>query len=188
MKTKVKFLQQIFIQNSDRGFTVSGFLLRLFLYSGVVSTLFLPVYNFEKGCWNCHNHQLSEGKNLIGTLNRAQQAYHFEKMSFADTVDLLQLGLKSDFYRFRILSPMIPTQNLNESEESTKDEDRVFMFAQFDTPGKNNVPNFIGGMFYSQGQYLSIVCQSDLPSTLPTSMPILNQEKAKCPEGWTILR
>ncbi|MBR8826387.1 MAG: type IV pilin-like G/H family protein [Gomphosphaeria aponina SAG 52.96 = DSM 107014] len=189
MNTKVNFLQHFFKQNANQGFTTAGFLLRIFLYTGVVSTLFLPPYNSKQG--NCNNYR--EGKNIIGTLNRAQQAYHFEKMSFADRVDLAQptnpLGvvIVSNYYNVRILSPMIPAQNLNESEELAKDADRVFMFAQFDAPGEKELPNFIGGMFYSEGQYSSIICQSDLPATLPTSMPTLTLEEAKCPEGWTIL-
>lgn len=199
---KAKLLRYFLSENRDKGFTKMGWLVRIFLYGSVAATLSFPYYNHYRGCsghnWfaqvNCS--RASEAKQYIGSMNRAQQAYYLEKGTFANFKSFNDLGLgintETDSYSYRILSPMVPVQSLNESEqESTSLPTSVTMVSQKKGSYFNQ---YIGSVFVTktkennEDMTIAVICEVKGKNSLPTSMPKLVNGEAKCPEGSEAIR
>jgi type IV pilus assembly protein PilA len=93
----------------------------------------------------------SEGKTTIGSVNRAQQAFHFEKNTFADGIDLESPGnglgvvVEPEFYSFTV----------------DGDDDNAQVTAAAIDGFDDAVRNYAGGIGYSGGSYNTVLCQSD---------------------------
>jgi hypothetical protein len=119
----------------------------------------------------------SEGKIYIGSMSRGQQAYFLEKNKFAQSIDELQLGIKSDSatYTYKI-----------ESASAAQ----VVITATAKTP---ELKSFTGVVIVekpntSEGITKSFLCGTETASTTPP--PITDKvtaAKFQCPTGSTKL-
>ncbi|HBE16333.1 MAG TPA: hypothetical protein DEG17_06640 [Cyanobacteria bacterium UBA11149] len=199
IKIKAKLRQYFLNKNHNQGFTITGLLVRVLLYGSVATTLVLPYYTTECSS-NCHNLfpganglKQSQAKQFIGSINRQQQAYHLEKGTFADfnSFNQLGLGMKPDraYYRYRILAPMVPVDNLDESVNQTSYfPTSMTAIGQGRKPYiKNNVKNYIGAVFVTKDNTengtIAAICEMNQKNSLPTTMPKLVNGEIKCPEG-----
>jgi type IV pilus assembly protein PilA len=130
-------------QNGEEGFTLIE-LLVVVIIIGVLAAVALPNLLGQVG-----KARETEAKNGIGSLNRAQQAYHFEKQAFSGSLDntaiaaatnALGVVLKSDYYTF--------ASNAGNSTAGASDATN------------DGVRNYAGSVTYGAGIYTSAVCQS----------------------------
>ena len=103
MKTelKAKFLQNILRNKKENeGFTLIE-LLVVIIIIGILSAIALPSFLNQ-----ANKAKQSEAKTVIGTMNRAQQAYYMENGGFAASGDFGNLGLgvatQTDNYKYSI--------------------------------------------------------------------------------------
>jgi prepilin-type N-terminal cleavage/methylation domain len=91
MKTelKAKFLQHINKKRQDQGFTLIE-LLVVIIIIGILSAIALPAFLSQ-----ANKAKQTEAKQYIASINKGQQAYYAENPSFATSVTVLGLGLKT---------------------------------------------------------------------------------------------
>lgn len=178
--------------NTKHNFTKSEWLIRIFLYSCVMITVFKLMNLFDHDHNKAYN---SEAKTYIGSINRAQQAYHLEKGKFADFDSLDQLGLgirtETERYSYRIISPMMPVQTLDESEYIANLQQGVVAIAQ---PKKPELNQYIGAVFVTkiaetqEETTMAVVCEVNANVPLPSTLPMLIDNEMQCPKGTKLLR
>ncbi|MDX2242757.1 MAG: type IV pilin-like G/H family protein [Leptolyngbyaceae cyanobacterium bins.302] len=76
---------------------VSGFtlleIMTVMVIGGILAAISMPYFLSRATAA-----KQAEGKMLVGTMNRAQQAYYTQNSKFSDTVDALALNLRSNNY------------------------------------------------------------------------------------------
>jgi type IV pilus assembly protein PilA len=207
VEMKAKLLQYLLNKNDTGGFTKIGLLVRIFLYSCVAGVVLLPSYIRPCRCY-CHNLLLGincsrqvEGINNIGALNRAQEAYYLERGEFANTIDKVGLGIRTESanYSYHIL-PNGPVQTSNDPKELAPSFEAVIHIANPKIP---NLKGSIGVVWtiedkvtiedkeFNQITTREIFCEEAQPSTLvspriaPFIPPRSNGEyQYQCPKGW----
>ncbi len=142
----IKLLHLTINKNKNSGFTLIE-LLVVVIILGILAAVAMP--NFIKQVGKAREVEIY---NAIGAINRAQQAYHWEKQTFAQGAnDLITinnlLGLALD-------NKYIDSYNIATSADSATV-----------SPTNNQSSNdgtraYSGGMFVSTGIYTAIVCQS----------------------------
>ena len=103
-----------------------GCLVLLILLTPVIGVL---VFSSFFLC-NANGARQSEGKQYVGSMNRAQQAYYAEKVAFATSIDALGLGIKTE------------TNNYKYSIRATKKAAFNYALAK-----DKNLKNYFGGVF-----------------------------------------
>ena len=107
----------------------------------------------------------AEGRQNLGSMSRAQQAYYLESSKFATTIEELGIGIKpeTENYRYQVL----PQANQNQS---------VMMTAQAKRP---RLRSYTGAVFVvkNNGEDLTVagICETDEPSSTPPAMPTAPQ-------------
>lgn len=120
----------------------------------------------------------SEGQQYIRSMNRGQQAFYAQNGKFATAIGELGLDLRpeTENYSYQIVpqSGSIPS---------------AMMTAKANSP---ELKSYTGAVFYIkvEGEFtsVSVVCETDRPSTTPPAMPIAPKnagEEIKCPAGST---
>lgn len=103
----------------------------------------------------------AEAKQYIGSMNRAQQAYHLENNKFAPEINDLGIGIKPETknYRYQI----VPQGNSTQS---------VMMTAQAKSP---ELKSYTGAVFVVQENNedltIAAICETNEPSSTPPAMP-----------------
>lgn len=196
VKAKANWQQSFFHKNALQGFSLKGLLLRGFIYSGVLINLILPLYDFNShDLWGKSNHEkklrsLIYGKQQISILSRAQLAYYTEKGYLSDSIEELGVGIRdTKTYSYRILSPMVPAQELKEPVLPTRAPKIVFMLAQAKNP---YYKSYIGVVYptqkgINQGKsetlLNSAICEIDSWTPLPSTLPTIKAGEIQCPPG-----
>jgi type IV pilus assembly protein PilA len=119
----------------------------------------------------------SEAKSNLGTLNRAQQAYHLENNVFAKSIQDLDARVSGKFFTYQT--------------EPSGNPNVVITTA---TPTKPDLKSYTGVAFIlGSGQaanFASGICETDTASTTPpqlTSIPTSVAEPIECPPGSTLI-
>lgn len=86
---KVKLLQYLNQKKQDEGFTLIEMLVVIIII-GILSAIAMPSFLSQSA-----KSRQSEAKINVGALNRAQQAYYFEKLTFTETINDLSLGISN---------------------------------------------------------------------------------------------
>jgi type IV pilus assembly protein PilA len=146
---KLNLLKVLSNKKSNKGFTLIE-LLVVVVIVGVLAAVALPNLLGQVG-----KARETEGKNGVGSINRTQQAYHFEKQTFSPSIvdaDLevendLGVIVKSDYYDFAVTA----AKSATDSSVATTAKD----------PSKDGVRNYSGGVNFATGQYTTVICQAD---------------------------
>ncbi len=140
-----KLLQTLRNKKANKGFTLIE-LLVVVIIIGVLAAVALPNLLSQVG-----KARESEAKTAVGSINRAQQAFHFERQSFANGTTVTnasnELGVvvNPDFYSFAI------TGNATTATVAATDANAA----------NNGTRNYGGGIGFAAGAYDSALCQSD---------------------------
>ena len=141
-------------ENNDQGFTLIE-LLVVVIIIGVLAAVALPNLLGQVG-----KARETEAKNTMGSINRTQQAFHFEKQRFAPSLtdtnlaanNVLGVVVDSQYYSFATTTASgtaaIQTSAVANAPNSAADGVRPYSSAI--------------GFNTASGQYNSVVCQTDL--------------------------
>jgi len=155
-KIRLNFYHSLFRTNINKGFTLIE-LLVVIIILGILSVVALP--NFLRQAGKARE---AEIKQAISVINRAQQAYHFEKQVFAQGANdgeslglLLGVGFNNKYIdSYNIISNGINSATLSPTNnEYAQDGTRAYS----------------GGTFYNSGGYRAVICQS--PDTAQNITP-----------------
>ncbi len=118
----------------------------------------------------------AEGKNYIGAMNRAQQAYYLEYEKFASKIEELGIGIKpeTENYRYQILPQGNQTQSVMMTAQAKRPELRSYAGAVFVVKSKDEILT-LGG-----------ICETDEASSTPPAMPAAPSNESteiQCPAG-----
>ncbi|MFW6296236.1 MAG: type IV pilin-like G/H family protein [Halothece sp.] len=111
-----------------------------------------------------------EGRNVIGALTRAEQAYYLENQRFTEDIEELGLGMNPENYAFDL-------NLLGETGVQT-----------IAIPEQEGLKSYTGGVFFVNNAYEVVVCESVEPSQEEPEAPQLVGNEAQCPSGFNPLQ
>ena len=147
--TLTKLILQLVFKNKNEGFTLIELLVVVILI-GVLAAIALPNYfnQIEKA-------RVAEAKQNLGAINRAQQAFYFEKATFANNMNELgaDLNVSSRLYLYFISGPVTNTE--------------VHHQAIPQPTYANDIETLTSAVYRTGGGFVSAVCQGNNPGVTP---------------------
>lgn len=121
----------------------------------------------------------AEAKNYIGAMNRAQQAYFFEKNDFGDSLDALEIGIKNETknYLYKTVNQQQRAINYGISK-STKY--KSYVGGVFIVPDKTVTNN---NQETQKTTIVAILCEGKGVSITKLNPPKLENNQPLCAEG-----
>lgn len=109
----------------------------------------------------------AEGRQYLGAINRAQQAYYLENNQFADDLESLALGIPSETenYQFSIVPQADSSMSVAAIAQAKTDGTRSYSGAVFLV----TLPTDESGA--AEQTTLAILCETDEPSMTPPDIP-----------------
>lgn len=118
----------------------------------------------------------AEGRQNMGAMTRAQQAYYLENNKFSRTIQELGVGIRpeTDNYRYRIVPQGNQTQRVMMTAQAKRSGLRSYTSAVFVVKVRN------------ESLTVGAICQTDKPSSTPPTLPGAPRSgstQIQCPAG-----
>lgn len=161
-------------KNKVQGFTLIE-LIVVFFIIGILSAIALP-YLLTQPC----KAKQAEARQNTGAMNRAQQAYFLEKNAFAQSIDKLGVGIKTETENFVY---------------SLRAGDKYALNYATPRKGKPNHKSYVGGVFTVPSVKvepksandeiitLAIMCETERATGVPAPDPIYKNGELTCAPG-----
>ena len=144
---KFKLLSHLKAKKEGQGFTLIE-LLVVVIIIGVLAAVALPNLLGQVG-----KARETEIKNAAGSVNRSQQAYHFEKQAFAEGTDSAN--------SLQLLGIALPTQYLT-GLTIVGETGSANVFTSNTNATNDGTRGYSGQIDYSTGTYQQILCQTNV--------------------------
>ncbi|MBF2058090.1 MAG: prepilin-type N-terminal cleavage/methylation domain-containing protein [Cyanobacterium sp. T60_A2020_053] len=145
MKKSTPYKLIFALNRSSQGFTLVE-LLVVIIILGILSAIALP--NFLKQVGKARD---VEFRNAVGTINRGQQAFHWERQVFADGTTFQET--------FRALNVTINSGYIDDYVFETTDTNATIQLVNNNFKA-DGTKAYAGGTFFQDGDYFTIACQS----------------------------
>lgn len=189
---KTNSLPDFFAKNKDKDRNKSSHFVRIFIYSGIFINLIIPFYNYQTnsfGWWgNVVDETTLDAEAFMKNMNDAQAEFYLNQAKFSNSIQELTLDLpiKNRHYHYRILSPMVPVQSIEEEKNAIQNSDQVIMVAQSSYPQLNSYIGMVATLKEknnSKVNLISTLCKTEKNTPLPSLMPIVVKGEIQCPQG-----
>lgn len=192
MKTnfKLKF-HQYFSQRKSKSSLTKLQLLGIAFIGGCATVIALPflVISSNQTLSGCGKGTGYEARQYIGVMNRAQQAYFFEKNKFADSLQALDVGLKNQTSQYNYSIRKTDEYVLNYATVRP-DIEKTQFFGPFKWPFKTSLSlkSYVGGVYWtikkidgkSEKITHTIQCETNSPSLSQAADPIYQNGVLTC--------
>ncbi|MEO0925278.1 MAG: type II secretion system protein [Cyanobacteria bacterium J06643_13] len=155
-----KLLQNLRSKKGDKGFTLIE-LLVVVIIIGVLAAVALPNLLSQVG-----KARETEIKNAVGTINRAQQAFHFERQNFGANSGVLGVTIQTQY--IDNVDGTIDIATAGQARFSPAN-------AQFAADGTRA---YGGNIAFAAGQYESAICQTNIPAAAISGPPVVDGDLA----------
>jgi hypothetical protein len=139
------------------------------IVTGILAAIFLP--NPESLSHSYPRAKQVEGRNTVGAMNRAQQAYFTEKNAFVYCIKRMGIGIKSDTasYRYLIRPTYRAAFNYAIAKEPKLKSYAGAVWKVTDTDGKTTTQ--------------AILCEAKNPAATKPADPVYKDGQLLCGEG-----
>ena len=200
-------------ENYHSIFTLANLPIRMAIYLSVIGAMILPSYVNNQGIFydadkflqRVNSAKTTSPLHWIGIINRTQKDYYLKHQRFSDSLkdSLKEIGLEiqadTGEYSYRIVQPMMPVQDLNQSATSDDWESMRMAIAYKNIKGNTrpspadiDLKNYLGVVYTlpqtsASGETEIIpraaLCEMTIKNPLPTTMPKVINGAIQCPNG-----
>jgi type IV pilus assembly protein PilA len=168
---KAKWLHYL-SSNKNQGLTLIE-LLVVIIIIGVITALAIPSF------LNCKSiSKDSEARIYVGSMNKGQQAYFREKDTFANSIEKLRLGIKTQTTNYQYSIQTTPTAafSYGVARKHTTKSIKSFVGAVFLVPVERDKTE----VAKPQMETVAILCQTNTGSTTQPANPINQKGVPAC--------
>jgi hypothetical protein len=142
----------------------------IFRYSLILSTVIFSANPTSVGAQNTGHPHAVEAKDLINTVNQAEQGYYLETGKFTQNLNDLQLTPSARFHKYQLKIA----------------DDQSLIQTNAVPLRKKGLRTFTGAVSYHQGIFNSILCKSDRPVKVSPGPIKLVEGRLQCPSEFKI--
>ncbi len=158
--------------NKTQGMTLIEFLVVVFVI-GILAAIALPSLLSQP-----HRDKRVEARNTVGVMNRAQQAYYTEKNAFADSIDKMGIGIKSETTEYRYLTRKTDRAAFNYGISKEPSLKSYAGAVWTETTESNGI---------KEKTTRAILCEAKEPGISISAKPVYENGGFVCPESAVIL-